>query len=82
MARPLSHKAFLEGFPMGVVAIARQKNGKYRLIVSRPPNDPDPILADAEKQLYELVEDRNAELTSKTKKKPYDVDEGDEDDED
>jgi hypothetical protein len=81
MTRPLSHKAFLEGFPMGVVAIARQKNGKYRLIVSRPPNDPDPILADAEKQLYELVEDRNAELTSsKTKKKPYDVD--DEDDED
>jgi hypothetical protein len=78
MAKPLSHKAFLEGFPEGVVALAKQKNGKYRLIVSRPPNNPDPILADAEKQLYELVEYSNSNLTKK--RKPYDVD--DEDDED
>ena len=41
----------------GMVALVKQKNGKYRIIVSRPPNAPDGILARAEQALVELVEE-------------------------
>jgi hypothetical protein len=56
MARPLSHDAFIEGFPEGIVALIKQGNGRYRIIVSRPPNNPDSILAEAEQRLCEMVE--------------------------
>jgi hypothetical protein len=47
---------FIEGFPNGLVALVKQGNGRYRLIVSRPANKPDLMLAEAETKLGELLE--------------------------
>lgn len=79
MAR-LTHTAFLEGFPHGVVALFRQANGRYRIVVSRPPNNPDATLAEAEQRLCEMIEFQDFFCK---KRKPFDVDEeDDEEDED
>ena len=78
MARPLSHKAFIEGFPEGVVALFKQGNGKYRVIVSRPPNNPDSVLAEAEQHLCEIIEFQD--FFCNKKRKPFDIDEEDETD--
>ena len=72
MARPLTHSAFLEGFPEGVVALVKQRNGRYRIIVSRPPNNPDSILAEAEQRLCEMIEFQD--FHKMRKKKSFDAD--------
>jgi hypothetical protein len=51
----LEKNVFLEDFPRGAVALVKQRNGKYRIIVSRPPNEPDAILARAETELVDLI---------------------------
>lgn len=56
MPRSLPKNVFVEGFPLGAVAMARQGD-KYRIIVSRPPNETDSVLARAELAMNEILED-------------------------
>lgn len=56
---------FLEGYPKGTVAIVKQKDGQYRIIVSRPPNGVDAVLARAELALDEILEDFTIERQCK-----------------
>jgi hypothetical protein len=75
MSKKTPTGAFIEGFPNGLVGIIKQTNGRYRIIVSRPPNKPDLVLSGAEAALIEILEN---DILSDKVKKELDLD-GDDD---
>lgn len=78
MSKSLPKNVFVEGFPRGAIAIARQGD-QYRIIVSRPPNSTDVVLARAELALNEILEDYL--IDESCKQELLDFDDSDDDDE-